>query len=87
MGRALVAYYQAIGNKHVLDTLIRVYSSFPIPIPDLQFDRVCGSVNLDPLLETYCMSGEPRLIDNVLNYTKKCDFIAMVKSYKDRALQ
>lgn len=86
MGRALVAYYQATGNKHILDALVRVYSSFPVASPDLQFDRVCGSVNLDPLLETYCMSGEPRLIENALSYTKRQDFISMVKSYKDRAL-
>ncbi len=83
MGRALVAYYQATGNKRILDALVLVYGTYPLPFPDPMTDgNVCGSVNLDPMLETYRMSGDRRVIENALAYVSSPDFIAMVNAYK-----
>lgn len=88
MGRALVAYYQATGNKRILDALVRVYSTFPLPFPDPSCDgEVCGSVNLDPMLETYRMSGERAIIENALKYISGTDFINMVNNYSNQELK
>lgn len=85
MGRALVAYYQATGDKQILDALVRVYSTYPLPFPDPRSDgSVCGSVNLDPLLETYRMSGDRSIIENALAYISSPDFTSMVNEYNSQ---
>jgi uncharacterized protein len=85
MGRALVAYYQATGDKKILDALVRVYSTFPLPFPDPGFEAdVCGSVNLDPLIETYRMSGNSAVIENALAYASSPDFIALTENYNNQ---
>jgi hypothetical protein len=70
MGRALVAYYEATGNPRVLEALTKVYSSFNlIPLPFLTWD-VTGCTNTDPMLDTYELSGDKRILNTILNIAK-----------------
>ena len=39
MGRALVAWYEATGEKRVLDALVAAYRDYPIPMGHLCFDN------------------------------------------------
>ncbi|MBN2295908.1 MAG: glycoside hydrolase family 127 protein [Pirellulales bacterium] len=66
MGRALVAYYQATGDKRILHALVKVYRNFPLPdMNKVPFHRVSGAVNLDPMIDTYLMSGDPQILKNI----------------------
>ena len=65
MGRALVAYYQATGDVRILKALIRTYSGYPLPEFRSPFYPVSGTVNIDPMLDTYLMSGEPSVLGRV----------------------
>ena len=82
MGRALVAYYQATGDQRILDALVKVYREYPLP--DMPADagvfsvNVSGAVNLDPMLETYAMSGDARVLTNALKYARRDSFVKHV---------
>lgn len=66
MGRALVAYYLASKNQRILDALVAAYRGFPLPeFPD-HFRSVTGAVNVDPMLDTYLLSGESSILRSVL---------------------
>ena len=65
LGRALVAYYAATGEKRILDALVRVYSDYQAPMGSLKFDDVSGLCNIDAMLETYSFSGDRRVLDCV----------------------
>ena len=75
MGRAMVAYYQATGDKRILDALVKVYSEYPLPDMhkgDGAFKaNVSGAVNLDPMLDTYAMSGDAKVLTNALEYARR----------------
>ncbi len=65
MGRALVAWYEASGDRRILDALVKVYAQYPVPMGRLRFDAgdtyiVSGLCNLDAMLETYRLSGDRR---------------------------
>lgn len=62
MGRALVAYYQASRNQKVLDALVDAYRAFPLPDYPDHFRSVSGVVNIDPMLDTYLLTGEPSIM-------------------------
>ena len=81
MGRALVAYYQATGDPRILDALVRVYETYPLPHPDAHFMDVCGSVNLDPMLETYRLSGNAAVLQHALAYAADPEFDKLVDAY------
>ena len=82
MGRALVAYYQATGDKRILDALIKVYREYPLPnMPTKVFEPVSGAVNLDPLLETYMISSDAKLLENALAYARREPFEKLVKDW------
>jgi uncharacterized protein len=81
IARAIVAYYQATGDPRILKALVRVYKDYPLPYPDAHFNAVCGSVNLDPMLETYRLSGEAKILQNALDYASKDGFEALVDDY------
>lgn len=66
MGRALVAWYAASGDKRILDALVRTYSRYPVPREQIPFDDVTGLCNIDAMLETYAFSGDRRVLDQVL---------------------
>lgn len=64
MGRALVAWYMATGDKRILDALVKAYADYPTPMGHLEFQGdITGLCNLDALLETYRFSGDPRLLE------------------------
>ncbi len=63
MGRALVAWYQATGEKRILEALVKAYSDYPVPMGHLQFNDVSGLCNLDAMLETYAFSGDRRVLE------------------------
>jgi hypothetical protein len=53
MGRALVAYYEATGDKRILDALTKVYSHFDVmPVP-WSLGDVSVSENVDITLIPY----------------------------------
>ena len=66
MGRALVAYYQATGERRILDALVKVYRDYPLPEFQSGFYPVNGLVNLDPMLDTYVLSGDKKILANAL---------------------
>ncbi len=65
MGRALIAYYEATGEKRILDALHKVYRAYPVPMGRLELDggEVSGLCNLDAMLETYSFTGDRQLLD------------------------
>lgn len=75
MGRALVAYYRASGDPRILKALSKVYATYPLP--DLPKDRFVphgGATNLDPMLETYALSGDQRILDNAIAFANSDNF-------------
>ena len=68
LGRALVALYQGTGDRRVLDALVKVYADYPSKMGNIDLGgvQVSGLCNLDPMLETYSYSGDPRILDRAL---------------------
>jgi hypothetical protein len=79
MGRALVAYYQATHDQRILKALVKVYKSYPLPSLKPRFFQN-GAENLDPMTETYLLSGDKTILDSILSYSKR----ASNKSVIDR---
>ena len=73
MGRALVAYYQATGKEKVLQALTKVYRNYSLPKLIEHFNAVSGSVNIEPMLDTYLMTGDTAIRNNINSFgnTKK----------------
>ena len=65
MGRALLGLYSGSGEKRVLDALVKVYADYPENLGDIHFHDVTGACNIDPMLETYAMSGDRRILARV----------------------
>ena len=65
MGRALLGLYSGSGEKRVLDALVKVYADYPENLGDLHFHDVTGACNIDPMLETYALSGDNRILARV----------------------
>lgn len=83
MGRALVAYYQASRDPRVLDALVAAYRNFPLPDLVEDFSKVSGAVNIDPMLDTYVMSGDRGVLKTVQKFiqsgayqTTRSDYLA-----------
>lgn len=68
MGRALVAYYQASGNPKVLQALTKVYTNYSLPKIYNQFEAVTGAVNLEPMMDTYLLSGDTAILRNIRTF-------------------
>jgi hypothetical protein len=67
MGRALVAYYEATGDKRILDALTKVYSHFDVtPVPYAVHGGVSGCNNIDPMLAVYELSGNRNILEAIL---------------------
>ena len=81
MGRALVAWYEATGDKRILNALVRAYSHYPVPMGHMQFDHVSGLCNLDALLETYALSGDRRLLERARAAVAAADVQAPVRDW------
>ena len=65
MGRALVAYYEATGSQRVLDALVKVYGDFWLVPLVYSNGGVSGATNVDPMLATYALSGDKRILEKV----------------------
>ena len=64
MGRALVAWYAATGDKRILEALVTAYQDYPTPMGHLEFEGdISGLCNLDAMLEAYRFSGDRRLLE------------------------
>jgi len=63
IGRALVAWYEATGDKPVIEALRTAYRNYPTPMGHLRFNDVSGLCNLDGLLETYSFTADQRLLE------------------------
>ncbi|GHV64610.1 hypothetical protein FACS1894199_03270 [Bacteroidia bacterium] len=67
MGRALVAYYESTGNPRILEALTKVYGQFDlVSVPHAQ-GRVSGCTNVDPMIATYELSGDKRILNILRN--------------------
>jgi uncharacterized protein len=64
MGRALVAYYEATGEERIRQTLLKVYTNYPVPMGHLELSgaEVSGLCNLDAMLETYSFTGDQQIL-------------------------
>ena len=72
MGRALVSYYQATHAKKILQALVKVYKQFPLQ--DIFHDSeiaAYGALNIEPMMETYLLSGEKAILDSVLAFSRR----------------
>ena len=87
MGRALVAWYAASGDKRILDALVRAYSEYPVPREQIKFDDISGLCNIDAMLETYAFSGDRRVLDRVLAAVKSPGVDATFRAWADRPLR
>jgi uncharacterized protein len=66
MGRALVAWYMATGDRRILDALVKAYCNYPAPMGHLEFQAdISGLCNIDAMLETYRLSGDRRILRSV----------------------
>ncbi len=83
IGRALVAWYAASGDKRILDALVRTYSHYPVPREEIKFDDVSGLCNIDAMLETYSFSGDRRVFDQVLAAVKSPGVAATFRAWAD----
>ncbi len=83
MGRAMVAYYQATGDRRILDALVKVYREYPLP--EMPFgvwtEQSSGACNLDPMLDTYAMSGDEQVLKNALEYARRDSFAKHVEHW------
>ncbi|MCC6125969.1 MAG: glycoside hydrolase family 127 protein [Pirellulales bacterium] len=84
LGRALVGWYEASGNRRVLEALVRVYSQYPLPRDRFKLDDVSGICNLDPMLETYAFSGEKKILENALDAAKSPGVDATFRAWENR---
>lgn len=83
MGRALVAYYEATGERRILDALQKAYRNYPVPMGslDLVWINVSGLCNLDALLETYSFTGDKRLLERAASAMQQADVQATVTNW------
>jgi len=78
MGRALVAYQMASGSPKVLEALVKVYRTYPLDDLPTTFEGVSGAVNIDAMADTYRISRDPQILDNMLAFSRR-------KSYQETA--
>jgi uncharacterized protein len=83
MGRALVALYQGTGDRRVLDALVKVYADYPSKMGNIDLGgvQVSGLCNLDPMLETYSYSGDPRILDRALQAISEPDVAQEIRRW------
>jgi uncharacterized protein len=81
MARALVAYYEATGDRRILDALVKSYRGYPLPSMQSDFAQVNGIVNIDPMLDTYVLSGDAQILGRVLAATQQERFEQAVTTW------
>ena len=87
MGRALVAYYQASGKEKVLQALTKVYRNYSLPKLIEHFTAVSGSVNIDPMMDTYLMTGDTAILNNIRSFGTTKEYQTLTKNWIAGKLQ
>ena len=81
MGRALVAYYEASGDKRILEAITKVYSRLEVtPVPAVSYP-VSGCCNIDPMLDTYMLSGNRATLEGLLKVANNPVTLDAVKKW------
>ncbi len=81
MGRALVAYQMASGNPKVLQALVKVYRTYPLDDLPATFGTVSGAVNIDAIADTYRISRDPQILDNMLAFSRRKSYMDTVDAW------
>ncbi len=87
MGRALVAYYQASGKEQVLQALTKVYRNYSLPRLIEHFHAVSSSVNIEPMLDTYLMTGDTVIRNNINSFGKTKNYQALSANWNKGKLE
>ena len=87
MGRALVAYYQASGKERVLQALTKVYRDYSLPKLIEHFTAVSGSVNIDPMMDTYLMTGDTVILKNIRSFGTTKEYKTLTANWMAGKLQ
>ncbi len=87
MGRALAAYYQASGKEKVLRALTKVYHNYSLPKLIEHFCAVSGSVNIDPMMDTYLLSGDTAILHNIRNFGNTKEYQTLSANWNAGRLQ
>lgn len=74
MARALLAYYQYSGDRRILDALAVAYRDFPMSELDGVWRTTYGVTNVDPMLELYGLTGDPKPLAAALGVTRQENF-------------
>ncbi len=87
MGRALVAYYRATGKPEILKALTKVYSDYQMPpLNKDEFLPHGAATNLDPMLMTYALSGDKKVLDNAIKYIDTDHFQQLITEWRTEDL-
>ena len=87
MGRALIAYQQASGDPKVLEALVRVYRTYPLDDLPATFGNVSGAVNIDAMADTYRISRDPQILDNMLAFSRRKAYLKTVDAWAGGELE
>ena len=87
MGRALVAYYQASGKPKILQALTKVYQNYSLPKLMNHFTAVSGSVNIDPMMDTYLMTGDTIIRNNIRSFGNTGEYQSLAQNWNAGRLQ
>lgn len=82
LARALLAYYQASGDPRILQALVRVYRHYALPLYDGSgHGQVNGIINLGPMVDTYLLSGDAQVLENILAVTRRDGFQKVIEQW------
>jgi len=87
MGRALVAYYQASGKEKILQALTKVYRNYSLPKLIEHFRAVSGSVNIEPMTDTYLLTGDTAILRNIKSFGNTKQYQALVANWNAGKLE
>jgi len=87
MGRALVAYYQASGKEEILQALTKVYRNYSLPLLIEHFRAVSGSVNIEPMIDTYLLTGDTIIRNNINSFGKTKEYQTLAANWNAGKLQ
>ncbi len=87
MGRALVAYYQASGNDRILQALTKVYRNYSLPKLIEHFQAVSGSVNIEPMMDTYLMTGDSTILKNINSFGNTNEYAKLKNNWNSGKLE
>ena len=86
MGRALVAYYEATGDKRILQALTKAYQNFDLPKLKEHFEAVSGAVNIDPMMDTYLMTGDTAILNRIISFSKLKSYQKLTETWNEGKL-